>query len=100
MSAFTRRTSAASVSREASLAQQTNMSSTNTAGEAPPKQERKKLSSKLFRLDSPLKTSKHTLPVPRINGAGKHNCGAQTKNSWHCFVSISGGNAKFGRAEC
>jgi hypothetical protein len=48
--------------------------------EANPKQERKKLSSKLFRLDSPAK-SKQTLPVPRINGEGEHNCGAQTKDS-------------------
>lgn len=51
------------------------------ANEAEPKQERKKLSTKLFRLDSPAKSSKQTLPVPRINGEGEHNCGAQTKDS-------------------
>jgi hypothetical protein len=60
------------------------------------KQERKKLSGKLFRLDSPAKSSKQTLPVPRINGEGKHNCGAQTKNSWHFFVALPDSNARFG----
>jgi hypothetical protein len=67
--------------------------------EANPK-ERKKLSSKLFRLDSPAKSSKQTLPVPRINGEGEHNCGAQTKNSMHRFVAIPGSNARFGYTEC
>jgi hypothetical protein len=67
--------------------------------EANPK-ERKKLSSKLFRLDSPAKSSKQTLPVPRINGEGEHNCGAQTKNSSHRFVATPGSNARFGYTEC
>lgn len=69
------------------------------ANEAIPKQERKKLSSKLFRSDSPAK-SKQTLPVPRINGEGEHNCGAQTKNLWCRFVTIPCSNARFGYAEC
>ena len=69
------------------------------ANEANPKQDRKKLSSKLFRLDSPAK-SKQTLPVPRINGEGEHNCGAQTKNTWRRFVAIAGSNARFGYAKC
>lgn len=77
MSTFAR-TSAASASREASPVPQTN--STNAVNEAYMKQERKKLSGKLFRLDSPAKSSKQTLPVPRVNGEGKHNCGPQTKN--------------------
>ena len=50
------------------------------------KQERKKISGKLFRLDSPGKSTKQTLAVPHVNGEGKHNCGWQTKNSCSRFV--------------
>lgn len=67
--------------------------------EAEPKQERKKLSTKLFRLDSPAKSSKQTLPVPRINGEGEHNCGGQTKNTQDRFVAAPDSNARFGYVE-
>ena len=70
------------------------------ANEAEPTQERKRLSTKLFRLDSPAKSSKQTLPVPRINGEGGHNCGAQTKDLQHRFAAAPGSNARSGYLEC
>lgn len=47
---------------------QNNSSNTTPNNEAPMKSERKKLSGKLFRLDSPGKSAEQTLPTPRING--------------------------------
>lgn len=44
------------------------------------KQNSKKLTGKLFRLDSQGKSPKPTAPIPRINGEGEHNCGQAIKN--------------------
>lgn len=68
------RTSAAT--RESSPVPQNNTS--NAVNEAYMKSERKKLSGKLFRLDSPAKGAKQTAPTQRPNGeGGKYSCKAR-----------------------